>query len=72
MLDTDLHLGTRYWSVETDRGPRRFAMREPRKNLHWLDPRERCLIRDTMGNRYEIERLSDLDDASRSAVEKVL
>ncbi len=72
VLDTDVHLGTRYWEVETDRGPRRFAMREPRKNVNWLEPRQRCLIRDTMGNRYEIERLSALDPASQAAVNKVL
>ncbi len=72
VLKTRIHLGTRYWTVETDRGPRRFAMREPRKNLHWLTPRERCLIRDTMGNRYEIEALSALDAVSRVEVTRVM
>ncbi len=70
--ETSVHLGTRYWSVDTDRGPRRFAMREPRKNVNWLVPRERCLIRDTMGNRYEIEALTRLDPRSRAEVDRVL
>ena len=72
VMHTDIHLGTRYWEVETDRGPRRFAMREPRKNVNWIEPRSRCLIRDTMGNRYEIEKLSALDQESQAEVGKVL
>jgi len=70
--ETSVHLGTRYWTVDTDRGPRRFAMREPRKNVHWLVPRQRCLIRDTMGNRYEIEALAALDARSQAEVNRVL
>lgn len=60
----DVRFGTRYWEVETDRGPRWFALREPGKNVAWLDERH-LVLRDTAGNRYEIPDVMALDGASR-------
>ena len=60
----DVRFGTRYWDVETDRGPRSFALREPGKNVAWLDDHH-LVLRDTAGNRYEIPDLTILDGASR-------
>jgi hypothetical protein len=62
----DVHVlfGTRYWSVDTDRGPRQFALREPGKNVTWLAER-RLVLRDTAGNRYEIQDSEALDARSR-------
>lgn len=60
----DVRFGTRYWEVETDRGPRWFALREPGKNVTWLDDAH-LVLRDTVGNRFEIPHLGALDPASR-------
>lgn len=60
----DVRFGTRYWEVETDRGPRWFALREPGKNVTWLDD-VHLVLRDTAGNRYEIRDVTALDGASR-------
>ena len=62
--DVDVLFGTRYWSVETDRGPRTFALREPGKNVTWLGERH-LVLRDTAGNRYEIPDIAELDPRSR-------
>jgi hypothetical protein len=59
----DVLFGTRYWSVETDRGPRWFALREPGKNVMWLAERH-LVLRDTAGNRYEIPDTDALDARS--------
>jgi hypothetical protein len=67
----DVRFGTRYWWVETDRGPRWFALREPGKNVTWLTP-DRLVLRDTAGNRFEIPDLSTLDAASRRWVHRAL
>jgi hypothetical protein len=71
IVHTKTHLGIRYWQVETDRGDRRFAMREPRRNITWLDD-DRALLRDTLGNRYQIASYRGLDEKSRHEAERVL
>jgi hypothetical protein len=65
--DVEVLFGTRYWSVETDRGPRSFALREPGKNVTWLHER-RLVLRDTAGNRYEIADTAALDATSRRLI----
>jgi hypothetical protein len=62
--EVDVLFGTRYWSVETDRGPRWFALREPGKNVTSLGERH-LVLRDTAGNRYEIPDTAALDARSR-------
>jgi hypothetical protein len=62
--EVDVLFGTRYWAVETDRGPRSFALREPGKNVTWLGERH-LVLRDTAGNRYEIPDVAALDARSR-------
>ena len=64
VTEVDVLFGTRYWSVETDRGPRSFALREPGKNVTWLGERH-LVLRDTAGNRYEIPDIAALDPKSR-------
>jgi hypothetical protein len=64
VLEVDVLFGTRYWSVETDRGPRQFALREPGKNVTWLGEGH-LVLRDTAGNRYEIPDTERLDPRSR-------
>jgi hypothetical protein len=67
----DVQFGTRYWQVETDRGPRWFALREPGKNAAWLNDTH-LVLRDTAGNRYEIPDLNALDAPSRRRVRRSL
>lgn len=67
----DVQFGTRYWEVETERGPRWFALREPGKNVLWLGS-DHLIVRDTAGNRFEIADLSALDGRSRRVVRLAL
>lgn len=67
----DVRFGTRYWWVETDRGDRWFALREPGKNVTWIDA-SRLVLRDTAGNRYEITDLLRLDAVSQRLVSRSL
>lgn len=68
---TEANFGNRYWEVETDRGPRRFLMKDPNTNAIWITD-DKLIIRDSLGNHYEIESLAALDDRSRAEVEKVI
>lgn len=63
--------GHRYLRVETDRGDRYFNLREPGKNITRLSD-DHLVIRDSMGNRYEIESIASLDEDSRDNLERVL
>lgn len=67
----DVQFGTRYWNVDTDRGPRWFALREPGKNVTWLSERH-LVLRDTVGNRYEIPDVAALDRRSQRWVDQML
>ena len=67
----DVQFGTRYWEVETDRGPRWFALREPGKNVTWLDANHLAL-RDVAGNRFEIRDVAALDGRSQRFIQRML
>lgn len=67
----DVQFGTRYWTVETDRGPRWLALREPGKNVTWLSDRH-LILRDTVGNRYEIPDVTALDRRSQRWIDQML
>lgn len=67
----DANYGNRYWKVETDRGSRTFLMKDPAANVIRLTE-DRLILRDTLGNRYEIESVSALDEASRAFISRVL
>lgn len=67
----EVRFGTRYWWVDTDRGPRWFALREPGKNVTWLSPTH-VVLRDTAGNRYEVVDVAALDPGSRRRVMRSL
>jgi len=71
VIRTHPSFGNRYWAVETNLGWRSFVMKDPTKNASWLS-QDRVIIRDTLGNRYEIESVSKLDVRSRAEVQKVL
>ena len=71
VIRTKANFGIRYWHVETDRGERRFALKNASKNAFWVS-RDRLMLRDTLGCLYEISHFSALDPRSRSEVEKVI
>ena len=71
VLHTRATFGNRYWQVETDRGPKRFLMKSPETNATWLTE-DRCVLRDSLGNCYEIESIRALDPQSRAKAEAVL
>lgn len=53
-----------YCTVETDRGPRQFAVNDLRQNVSNPEA-NRYVIQDVRGNRYEIADLSQLDTKSQ-------
>jgi hypothetical protein len=57
--------GTVDWTVETDRGVRRFTTRNLRENIIQPSP-NRYLISDVDGNRYDVRDLAALDGASQA------
>jgi hypothetical protein len=65
------HMGLLYWSVRTSAGDRRFALKDPCENVLWLSD-DRLVIRDSSGNRYEIESLSAMSLRSRSQISLVI
>ena len=71
VIRTQAHLGTRYWEVETDHGPRHFVVRNPNRDVLWLTD-DHLVLRDPLGNRFEIESLAALDARSRTAIERVI
>ena len=67
----DVSYGNRYFDVETDRGPRQFLIKDPNANvIHVTD--DRLMIRDVIGNRYEIVSVAALDPPSRHALDQVI
>jgi len=68
---TLVDFGSRYWQVVTDRGARRFLVRDPQRSVLRLPP-DRVMLRDVQGNRFLIPSLSALDAASLLAAEPAL
>ncbi|HOJ20145.1 MAG TPA: DUF1854 domain-containing protein [Armatimonadota bacterium] len=65
-----IHAGIISWRVETDRGPRRFDVRD-RDDIRFIPPR-RMVIKDVDGNRFEIQDYMELDDRSLTLLEQLL
>jgi hypothetical protein len=59
LLNVTDTLGVLNWTVETDRGRRVFQIKNLRRNIRRIG-RERVVIRDVDGNRYEVRDLSKL------------
>lgn len=57
--------GTVEWSVETDRGPWKFTMRNPRENVIRPTP-DRYLLTDVDGNRFDVRDVTALDAPSQA------
>lgn len=71
VISTTALFGTRYWKVETTRGETKFVIKSINKDVTWISD-DHLMIRDALGNRYEIESLAKLDDKSRAEIDKVL
>ncbi len=55
------------WSVFTDKGPRTFEVRDPRKNVRPVGG-GRYIVKDVDGNRYDIPRLGRLPLKSQTLI----
>jgi len=71
VISANPHLGNRYWHVETELGERKFLMKDPTRNVVWITG-DHLILRDALGNRYEVASLSALDAFSRAEVLKVV
>jgi hypothetical protein len=71
VISTSTISGDRYWIVETDRGPRKFLMKDPNSNVLYLTE-DNMIIRDTLGHCYEIVSLNSLDFHSQDEVNKII
>lgn len=65
IIRTDEKFGSLKWSVETDRGPVSFRIRNRHSDIKQLYGTQRVIVRDSNDNRYEIPDLSALDAHSR-------
>jgi len=65
------HFGNRYMEVETDLGPKTILIKDPNSNVLWFT-NDRLMIRDTLGNRFEIEALTGLSDRSQKEIDKII
>jgi hypothetical protein len=63
--------GNRYWEVETNCGLRSFVMKDPQKNVVWVSE-SHIVMRDSLGNRYEITDTAKLDFRSNSFINIIL
>ena len=68
--EVDVRFGYQQWKVRTDRGPAEFRVQE-REDIRFL-PDGRFRIKDANGTVYEMVSLSQLDEASRRAVEALI
>jgi hypothetical protein len=69
--ESKVNHGHRYLKVDTDRGFRYFHLKEPGKNVTYLTP-DHLVIRDSMGNRYEIPSLAALGPESCERLNRVI
>ncbi|MGC8862313.1 MAG: DUF1854 domain-containing protein [Armatimonadota bacterium] len=71
IIEAKKEFGTIYWDVETDRGRRKFMMRNIRDSIHEIEP-GRYLVIDIDGNRFEIPQIADLDSRSQATWERLI
>lgn len=71
VINAQAHFGMRYFHVETDRGERRFALKDASKNAVFITD-DYLILRDTLGCRYEIPSMKALDSRSRLEILKIL
>lgn len=65
-------LGFIYWTVETDKGPKEFVMRDSVVHYAREIAKDRWLLIDVNQARYEISDLKKLDKSSQNIVRRTL
>jgi hypothetical protein len=70
IVKTEAAFGTRYWKVETDKGPARFAMKNPFISIRRIGDDE-VILRDVIDNTFHIPNFEGLDERSKEEFEKV-
>ena len=71
VLNVKDEFGVVTWEVETDRGPRRFLVRNLRDNSFPLGL-NRLMVTDTDGNRYEFPDVRSVGPKAYAVLQKVL
>ncbi len=71
VLTVNEEFGVVTWEVETDRGPRRFLVRNLRDSTFPLGA-NRLMMTDTDGNRYEFPDVSTVGTKAMTVLSKVL
>jgi uncharacterized protein DUF1854 len=69
VMEIRSEFGVVHWSVETDRGPREFVIRNLRENVQEIGDGRR-LITDAEGNRFVLPHPDALDPASRRLMDR--
>jgi len=65
IVDVSERFGSSVWELLTDRGSCTITTRQMNEAVFEIEP-GRYIITDVEGNRYEIQRLADLDEPSRA------
>lgn len=65
------YFGTIFWEVETNFGPKQFAMRATHRNVFHV-AKDHLFLRDVIGNLYEIVSLDALDVSSKKWISNVV
>jgi hypothetical protein len=71
ILEVDPQHGATYFTVETDRGERKFVVQQLQDNAVWFGT-TRLLLVDVDGNRFEVPDVNNLDMASQALIRKTL
>lgn len=64
----ELDLGVETWKVVTDKGPRTFMVRNPRANVRKMG-RQRLIIKDVDGNRYDLRNWTRLSPRAQRLIQ---
>ena len=71
ILSVKEQFGFSYWRVQTEEGEVRFTLRDTFRSISSVN-KSRVFFSDVQGNRFEVERIEDLDPKSRRKLELYL
>lgn len=71
ILSVKEQFGFSYWRVQTEEGEIRFTLRDTFRSISSVN-KSRVFFSDVQGNRFEVERIEDLDPKSRRKLELYL
>ncbi len=64
--------GYRYWTVQTDKGPCKFTTTLSRGTVQNLASSDKVMIYDVDGNRFKIDKFSEVDSKLKKQIEMFL